>query len=188
MKLQVSGISCAVCCGKIEQSLRALSGVSAVGVNPSTHVCSVGLDASADSALLDPLALKRAVESLGYGAKLLGPKDDASRFESPEDTDEWRRLLLLALALTAPLFGLQYLLVDETKAAVAGGATIEDSLMPGLATPMKVLVGRRFYRSAWLGLVHGPPTGDGLPGEPRRRGLLRQQPRGRLRAGGEPGL
>ena len=108
MKLQVSGISCAVCCGKIEQCLRALPGVSAVSVNPSTHVCSVGLaKASADSALLDPLALKRAVESLGYGAKPLDPKDDTSRFESTEETDEWRRLLLLALALTAPLFGLQ---------------------------------------------------------------------------------
>ena len=159
-KLKVSGMSCAVCCGKVERELRALPGASLVTVNPATHVASVAFLHSKAQPL--PVLIA-AVEKLGYGAEpLLGSSSSAEdaaaaekRLNSTEEVDEWRRLLVLALSFTVPLFLLQWFFQDLTAGRVLGGVSVRGMLMLFVATPMQLHVGKRYYRAAWLGWQHG---------------------------------
>jgi len=159
-KLKVSGMSCAVCCGKVERELRALPGASLVTVNPATHVASV---AFLHSEAQPVHVLIAAVEKLGYGAEpLLGSSSSAEdaaaaekRLNSTEEVDEWRRLLLLAASFTVPLFLLQWFFEDLTAGRILGGVTVRGMLMLLVATPMQFQVGKRYYRAAWLGWQHG---------------------------------
>ena len=162
-RLQVSGISCAVCCGKIEKELRALPGVALVTVNPATHVATVGVDAgglgrvgSLGPMAPSPQALAACVERLGYGARVMGggggggaggggggggdddDDDPAKRLNSTAELDEWRALLLAAVGYTLPLFLLQYFFTAYTDAKVFGGVSVKGLLMLCFATPMQV--------------------------------------------------
>jgi Cu+-exporting ATPase len=169
-RLQVSGISCAVCCGKIEKELRSVPGVKVVAVNPATHVASVGLDAAAVDDKLRPAKaaaltgpspelLAQRIKSLGFGAVPIvdGADDDdaAARVTSTAEVDGWRRLLVLSLAYTLPLMMLQYAFQTLLATPLIGGVTLKGAFMFAIATPMQYYVGHRYYRAAYLGYMHG---------------------------------
>jgi cation transport ATPase len=167
IKLQCSGISCAVCCGKIEKHLREMNGVKLVTVNPVTHVCSVGFHkpSSSNSNAFVPKPpnahdLIHEVVSLGYGAReiMANTKGDSAldRLNSTDDLDEWRSLFLMSVAFTLPLFLLQYFFLSFTEAYdIVGGITLKELLMFCVATPMQFKVGRKYYIAAYLGYQHG---------------------------------
>ena len=72
--LEVGGMTCAVCAGRIERRLNKLDGVEA-SVNDATERARV----SFDPAKADPAALVAAVEAIGYSAAL--PRATASASE-----------------------------------------------------------------------------------------------------------
>lgn len=45
---------------------------------------------------------------------------------------------------------------------ILGGISLCDMIMFALATPVQVIVGRRFYRAAWMGVKHGSLGMDAL--------------------------
>jgi Cu+-exporting ATPase len=106
------------------------------------------------------LKLIDEIVSLGYGAREIevgGKSDNAlDRLNSTEELDEWRQLFLISVAFTLPLFILQYFFLSLTDTHdIIGGITLKEVLMLFIATPMQMIVGRRFYKAAYLGYQHG---------------------------------
>lgn len=148
ISLNIRGMTCAACAGRIEKALRRVEGVAAADVNLALERADIRLQPPGP----DAAALIEAVEDAGYEASLR-PADSAAGATRASDDAELRRaerrdLLLLAFsaALTIPLV-LQMLahpLGLPWRLSPLGEAII--------ATPVQIVVGWRFYRGAWKAL------------------------------------
>ena len=134
--LQVGGMTCASCVGRVEKALKALPGVLSASVNLATERASVQALPSLSAA-----TLAQAVVKAGYEATIVLP--DAAGAPSPlPRLPEWWPVAL-AVALSLPLL-LPMLL-----------APFGLDLMPGpwwqlaLATPVQFGLGWRFYRAGY---------------------------------------
>jgi Cu+-exporting ATPase len=140
LELNLQGMTCASCAGRIERALAKQPGVLSVSVNLASERAQVQIVRG-----LDPQTLLSALQQAGYSANLV----DAER---PAQADAERRLqrerwaLGLAMLLTLPLvvpmlaepFGLHWMLPAWVQFA--------------LATPVQLVFGARFYRAAWSAL------------------------------------
>ncbi|SEI25022.1 heavy metal translocating P-type ATPase [Pseudomonas asplenii] len=148
LALDIGGMTCASCAGRVERALHKVAGVRAVSVNLASeraHLESVGP--------LDHAALIAAVEAAGYSASL---HDNQSPVAQPQaqrlGRERWQ--LLLALALALPL-------VLPMLAQPFG----HDWMLPAwlqfvLATPVQFILGARFYVAAWKALKAGTGNMD----------------------------
>ena len=135
--LEIDGMTCATCSGRVEHALASVPGVSAVSVNLASDAARVkGL------ALNEP-ALIAAVQKAGYRARA---KAQDAESEARERSQRERGAAILAATLTAPLLGQM----------VAGFLGIEFRLSGWLqlllATPVQFGLGGRFYGAAWRAL------------------------------------
>ncbi len=101
--LQIDGLSCASCVGRVEAALLAVPGVLRADVNLAAERAEVfyltGAVQGAD--------LARVVTAAGYPARLRGEGTDEAAQESARKADEIRALqrhVLIAAALTLPVF------------------------------------------------------------------------------------
>ena len=145
LRLQLEGMTCASCSGRIEKALRETPGVLSAQVNLASaraHVAYLpGVTRSA--------ALIRAVEEAGYGASPLeSDQESEARQEAARSRAARRENMLLgfSIALTLPLV-----------APMAGMLVGAHWALPGavqfvLATPVQFFVGARFYRAGWHAL------------------------------------
>ncbi|RSZ59419.1 copper-translocating P-type ATPase [Massilia atriviolacea] len=136
--LEVGGMTCASCAGRVEKALRAIPGVQGATVNLATEKALV------TGASLDPAQLIAAVERAGYSASV--PAETAAPPATPRGLSEALEIAIAA-ALTIPL-------VAPMLLAAAG----IDAMLPAwvqwlLATPVQFWIGARFYRSAWKALL-----------------------------------
>ncbi|MEW9905030.1 heavy metal translocating P-type ATPase [Pseudomonas putida] len=148
VELQIVGMTCASCVGRVERALSKVPGVEHVSVNLASERAHLevlqGLD---DTLLID------AVQKAGYSASLpLAARDDQA--------DTQRRLrnerlavgaaLLLALPLVVPMivqpFGLHWMLPAWVQFL--------------LATPVQFILGARFYVAAWKAVRAGAGNMD----------------------------
>lgn len=146
--LDIRGMTCAACAGRIEKALRRVPGVAGADVNLAMERADVSLQAPGT----DAAALVEAVEDAGYEASVRLPDGSPDATRASDDAElrraERRDLLLLAFsaALTIPLV-LQMLahpLGLPWRLSPLGEAM--------LATPVQFVVGWRFYRGAWKAL------------------------------------
>jgi len=82
--LSVSGMSCASCQARVQNTLRTQPGVEDAAVNLVTHEATVTFD----PALTSAPALVQAVESTGYGAALREPAADADALADEQAAQE----------------------------------------------------------------------------------------------------
>jgi Cu+-exporting ATPase len=140
--LELEGMTCASCAGRIERGLNDLEGVQA-SVNLATEKAAVRYDESS----LDVDALLAAVEAAGYRASPAGVRQDEQR-------DTVRTRLALAAALTVPLA-----LVAMVPPLQFDGW---EWLAFALATPVVFVAGWPFHRAAVRNLRHRAVTMDTL--------------------------
>ena len=140
--LELEGMTCASCAGRIERGLNDLEGVQA-SVNLATEKAAVRYDESS----LDVDALLAAVEAAGYGASPAGVREDEQR-------NTVRTRLALAAALTVPLA-----LVAMVPPVQFDGW---EWLAFALATPVVFVAGWPFHRAAVRNLRHRAVTMDTL--------------------------
>lgn len=148
VELQIGGMTCASCVGRVERALGKLPGVEQVSVNLASERAHLEVLQALDDALLIA-----AVEKAGYSASLpQAVKDDQQ--------DAQRRLrnerlavaaaLLLALPLVLPMlvqpFGLHWMLPAWAQFA--------------LATPVQFILGARFYKAAYKAVRAGAGNMD----------------------------
>ena len=147
--LDISGMTCAACAGRVEGALGKVPGVARAQVNLALERADVALDAGGASTN----ALIEAVTNAGYGAHSRGGSASERRFAEEQRESEAKAterhdlvLFVLTAALSLPLilpmlaspFGLR-LHLNPWIALV-------------LATPVQFVSGARFYRGAWRAL------------------------------------
>jgi len=153
--LQVSGMSCAVCTGRVESAiLAAHPAVSKVSVVLATARAVVEWnDAPRDQVALDCL---HAVQSAGYPCEEAGMNPQQLQAAQQEEINGWRNLCLTSLALTVPMFLIGQKYIDF------GGSSIPSRnmwVLFFLSTMVQVVIGKRFYIAAWKGWSHGRVMG-----------------------------
>ncbi|UCR86876.1 heavy metal translocating P-type ATPase [Pseudomonas chlororaphis] len=148
LELNIGGMTCASCVGRVERALNKVAGVTRVSVNLANERAHVDLLGQVDSA--DLIA---AVSKAGYSATLW-------QAEHPERDDQEQRLrrerwslvlaILLALPLVLPMvvqpFGLHWMLPAWAQFV--------------LATPVQFIFGARFYVAAWKAVRAGAGNMD----------------------------
>ncbi|MET3131644.1 Cu+-exporting ATPase [Oxalobacteraceae bacterium GrIS 1.11] len=150
--LDIEGMSCASCVGRVEKALLKVPGVIEVSVNLATESARVKTVGGVD---LDSLI--RAAGAAGYPASR--PKGAATKPEDRDDKHAQRdrrdaiRVLLAAL-LSLPL--LAPMLVQP----LGWHWMLAPWLQWLLATPVQFVFGARFYRAGWLALKAGSGNMD----------------------------
>ncbi len=143
--LQIGGMSCASCSGRVEKALRKVPGVLTASVNLATEKASVQAFASVRWPML-----QIAVEQAGYSAT--APAATPTHGTAPASREI--RAVLLSAALTLPLL-LPMLLSWLGLTWMPNGW-----LQLALATPVQFGLGWRFYRAGWLALRAGTGNMD----------------------------
>ncbi len=151
--LEIGGMSCAGCAGRVTRALESVAGVETAAVNLALERAHIDGLASA-SQLID------AVQAAGYKARaLVGAGEDAEG-EAPLDDEasdrKERFLLFMAMIATAPF------LVQMGVMATGVGLHMPAYLELVLAAFLQIAVGARFYRGAWHAIVTRTGTMDVL--------------------------
>jgi len=147
IELNIEGMTCASCVGRVERALLKVPGVRSAAVNLASeraHVEVIGTP--------DPAVLIQAVEAAGYKASAgdqQRPEQDAARRLQRE---RWAVIaaLLLAAPLVLPMFG-----------ELFG----QHWMLPAwiqflLATPVQFILGARFYVAGWKAVRAGAGNMD----------------------------
>ncbi|MBQ0824201.1 copper-translocating P-type ATPase [Microvirga sp. HBU67558] len=106
LELKIDGMTCASCVNRVEKALKRVPGVADASVNLATERASIRY-------LGDPDIVGRligAVEQAGYEATVIRPEDgraDRERAAREAEIAGLRRSLLVAAALTLPVFGFE---------------------------------------------------------------------------------
>lgn len=134
VELQIDGMSCASCVGRVEKALLKVPGVLNASVNLATEKATVEVLSSVTFA-----TLATAIGKAGYTAKPLAALQPET---APRFIPEWWPVAvsaLLTLPLVAPML-LQLVGVDWM---------LDGWVQLALATPVQFWLGWRFYRAGW---------------------------------------
>jgi P-type Cu+ transporter len=152
VRLEVAGMHCASCVGRVENALNAVKGVKAARVSLATEQAVVDLAEST----LDENELIRAVERAGYEATVVS-SDSQDHVRSHEqkraaETRRWRNRFVLGAMLSLMILRLSL----NTEALMNGW------LIFVLATLLQIVLGRPYYEGAWRRLRHFSANMDTL--------------------------
>ncbi|MBV6321051.1 heavy metal translocating P-type ATPase [Duganella violaceipulchra] len=141
--INIEGMTCASCVGRVERVLAAVPGVDKVSVNLATESARVESSQPLDFALL-----AQAVDQAGYHATPERPPS-APAPAAPAPTlahPGGGRAVLLAALLSLPL------LLPMLLELAGVHWMLDGRLQLLLATPVQFWLGARFYRAGWLAL------------------------------------
>jgi len=144
--LDLAGMHCAACVGRVERSLKKVGGVADANVNLATNRAHV----TYDPAQTTLAAIVAAIEKAGYGAM---PIADASPKASEPGVHDPNLLNLIGAAiLTLPI-----LAVSMTGMAMRGQSHSHgvEWLLALLSVVVVFGFGRQFFQGAWSALRHG---------------------------------
>ncbi len=150
LELDISGMTCASCAGRVEKALGKVPGVERVSVNLASERAHVELRGR-----VDPNLLIDAVSQAGYYASL----HQAHTPQTLQD-DQQKRLrrerwsLILAIVLALPLVLPMLLMPLGIHWMLPAWAQFV------LATPVQFILGARFYIAAWKAVKAGAGNMD----------------------------
>jgi P-type Cu+ transporter len=145
--LDIGGMTCASCVGRVEKALDKIPGIEAATVNLATEQARIRLKTGSDTQINDVIAL---VQKTGYEAKLSSPHGKAEL--APAKTfwgSDGLGRVLLGFTLSAPLFLPMFLMPFGIHWALAPKWQLL------LATPVQFFLGWRFYRAGFKSLMSG---------------------------------
>ncbi len=150
--LDIGGMTCASCVGRVEKALDRIPGVEASSVNLATEQAKVRLKAGSDITIDNVIAL---VQKTGYETKLSTPhkKPQQNPAQSFWGADGLGRVLL-GFTLSAPLF-LPMLLMPF---GIHWALSPKWQLL--LASPVQFFLGWRFYKAGFKSLMSGAGNMD----------------------------
>lgn len=140
--LDITGMTCSSCSGRIEAALQAAPGVSEATVNLAIETASISFDPTITSAA----ALVEVVGEAGYGATIKDESGEDDGAAEKERLKKMRYLLIFSALLTLPL-------VAQMVSIFLGlGFHLRPWMEVVLATPVQFYVGSRYYIGAWHAL------------------------------------
>lgn len=142
IELDIAGMTCASCAGRVERSLAKAAGVIEASVNQATETATI------QSVSTDTDVLIQAVEEAGYSASIRAPADATNNDEARNAAAAKRELehVVVAVLLSAPL------VLPMLLALVGVTVTIPGWIQFAFATPVQFWLGARFYRAGWNAL------------------------------------
>ena len=145
--LDIGGMTCASCVGRVEKALDKIPGVEAASVNLATEQAKVRLKGNSETTIAQIIAL---VQKTGYTAKISTPHEIPKVAPSTLfwGADGLGRVIL-GFALSAPLF-LPMLLMPF---GIHWALSPKWQLL--LATPVQFFLGWRFYKAGFKSLMSG---------------------------------
>jgi Cu+-exporting ATPase len=183
MELPITGMTCASCVRNVERAINKQPGILSVNVNLATEKATVHYLPGA----VRRSDLVKAVENAGYGVLDLSnveAPEDAERAARQAEIDRQKRLVLIGVAFTLPLFLLSMardLVMASMAAQPASDGMNMGSATPAvnpalawllwagwplvfalLATPVQFIVGRQYVVGAWKALRNRTPNMDTL--------------------------
>lgn len=138
-KLQIDGMTCATCSTRIEKVLNRMEGVENATVNLAIEQASITVIPQG----LSEQDIITKIEKIGFGARTIG--------DTPTEHDQKSNLfekitfftcVILTLPLVAPMLAMPF----DLNWHISGWAQFI------LATPVQIIAGLRFYKSAWAAL------------------------------------
>lgn len=150
--LDIGGMTCASCVGRVEKAISKVPGVEAASVNLATEQAKVRLSPSSASQLDNVIA---AVNKTGYEAHLSIPNQSAPPNPAHAfwGSDGLGRVLL-SFTLSAPLF-LPMLLMP-----LGIHWTLTPIMQLALASPVQLILGWRFYKAGFKSVLAGAGNMD----------------------------
>ncbi|MDD2868410.1 heavy metal translocating P-type ATPase [Neomegalonema sp.] len=165
IELEVEGMTCASCVGRVEKALTAVPGVEAASVNLATERATIRGSAGA-------AALVEAVGRIGYQARPLAAPDaareeaEAKAARKEQERQELARDFRLAALLTAPVFILEMgsHLIPGAHHLIASTIGMRTSWILQFLLTTLVLFGPglRFFRAGIPALLRGAPDMNSL--------------------------
>jgi len=145
--LDIGGMTCASCVGRVEKALDKIPGVEAASVNLATEQARIRLNLSSSTKIDEVIT---AVKKTGYEARLSKPHTSGETKPSQSfwGTDGLGRVLL-GFTLAGPLFLPMFFMPFDIHWALSP----EWQLL--LASPMQFFLGWRFYRAGFKSLMSG---------------------------------
>ncbi|CUA95637.1 heavy metal translocating P-type ATPase [Thiomonas bhubaneswarensis] len=165
--LDVEGMTCASCSGRVERALRKLPGVLAATVNLAVNRAQVRYL----PAMLAPAALAQAVVAAGYGARPVEEGDtaaeDASARAHERSVAALRRDVVAAAVLALPVLLLSMLpmawpALDAALLRAAPLPRFWEWVQFALTTAVLFGPGRRFFRTGLIAYRHLSPDMNSL--------------------------
>lgn len=164
ISLEVDGMTCASCVGRVERALKAVPGVEDASVNLATQKAEVQFTQAAN---ID--AAIQAVQKAGYEARQ-ARSDAAAHDELAQrqqvESDELKRALIISLVLTLPVFvlemGSHFFAPVHHFIVNSIGLEVSWRLQFVLTTLVLVGPGRRFFRLGIPALFRGAPDMNSL--------------------------
>ncbi len=149
--LDIRGMTCASCVGRIEKALQKIAGIEAVSVNLATEQAHIRLQHGTPTTLTDII---QTIEKTGYEANLSTPLGVNQSDPKMTWSLEGLMAVLISFALTIPLmlpmilmpFGIHWSLSPLWQLA--------------LATPIQFILGWRFYKAGFKSLISGTGNMD----------------------------
>lgn len=135
-KLQIDGMTCAACSARIEKVLNRMDAVESASVNLAIEVATI----TVLPGLLSEQDIIAKIEKTGFGAKPLSNEGiDDEKHPNAFERFTFLVCIVLTIPLVAPMiampFGLEW--------------HISGTIQLILATPVQIIAGFRFYKSAW---------------------------------------
>ena len=150
IRLDIGGMTCAACVGRVERALTAAPGVVAASVSLPTETA----DVTVLSGLGSPGDLVAAVEATGFEA---APRIDEAAAPDRTAADRRERAIVIgALALSAPF------LLNMLYEVRTGAPLLPAWAQALLATPVFLIAGARFHLGAIKALRAGAANMDVL--------------------------
>ena len=159
LDLHVRGLSDSADADRLAKKLNSLTGILSASVNIASETARVKYIPT----VLTRVEIQQAVQSAGFSAVDTGSETtDVEGLARHKETNEQKRLLIIGLIFTVPLFVL-------SMAGDMGFFPMEVShslwfkwIMLVLALPVQVYVGRQYYVSAYKALRNGAANMDVL--------------------------
>lgn len=164
--LQVDGMTCASCVGRVERALKKVPGVQSAVVNLATERASVQLQGNADAA-----ALIAAIAKAGYEAKPVPQSaavggEDATAQRQAAEREALKRSLWMAAVFALPVFVLEMggHMIPAFHHWIAHTIGTQNSWYIQFALTAVVLLGpgRRFFEKGIPALLRGAPDMNSL--------------------------
>ena len=160
--LDIEGMSCAACVGRVEKVLKRVPGVLDASVNLASRRAQVQTAGG-----VDPAALVAAVTRAGFQARLAQEGGDGAREASAGDElRDLQRAVWMAVVLTLPVFMLEmgsHLFHGMREWVLATiGATANGWIQAVLTTAVLFGPGLRFFRKGVPALLRGAPDMNAL--------------------------
>ena len=157
--LTIEGMTCASCVARVERALKAVPGVTLANVNLATESARV-------EGAADPAALIQAVKAAGYAARIASAATETVTDRREREAEGLTRDLILAAALTLPVFVLEMgsHMIPAFHHFIMGtiGQTTSWLIQFALTTLVLAGPGRRFFLRGIPALLKGAPDMSSL--------------------------